>query len=70
LGAPIQKRPMLQRLGPMLKYGIDVASLCRAALTLHPIKSLLNINQYNFNAILHAPSGYMKTLDGEKSVQA
>ncbi|MBU1349448.1 hypothetical protein KJ781_05250 [Patescibacteria group bacterium] len=56
------ERAVFRWLGPVLKYFIDVASLCRVAFTRHPFKSLRNIRQYNFNTVLHRPSEYMKQL--------
>ena len=54
-------------IGPTLKHLIDIASLSRALLCRHPLRSLLNMKQYNFCAILHTPSAYMKKLESEKS---
>jgi surface carbohydrate biosynthesis protein len=61
-------RRVPRSLGPLIKYCIDVASLCRAALTRRPLMSLRNMYQYNFNAVLHSPSAYMKRLDHDSSV--
>lgn len=58
-------RISLHWLGPVVKYLIDVATLCRSILTRHPFKSLRNMRQYNFNAVLHSPSAYMKKLNSE-----
>lgn len=61
-------RRVFRRLGPILKYLIDVASLCRATLTRHPLRALLNMKQYNFCAVLHSPSAYMKRLEKDKTI--
>jgi surface carbohydrate biosynthesis protein len=60
------KKRALRSFGSVLKYLIDVASLCRAALTRHPIKALNNMKQYNFCAVLHRPSCYMKKLESRQ----
>lgn len=62
------ERTTYRWLGPVLKYLIDVASLCRAAFTRNPLKSLRNMYQYNFSAVLHRPSAYMKRIESEKLI--
>ena len=51
-------------LGPILKVLIDAAWLCRVALRPRPIKRLRILRQYDYNALLHGPSAYMKSLIG------
>jgi len=64
----LPERAVYRWLGPVLKYWIDVASLCRAALTRNALMSLRNMKQYNFSAVLHRPSAYMRKIEGEKSI--
>jgi surface carbohydrate biosynthesis protein len=63
----LTKRLTFRWLGPILKYLIDVAILGRVVLTRHPLKSLREMNQYNFNSALHRPSAYMKKIEKEKA---
>ena len=63
-GPPRQAQPWSSAtLGFALKALIDCASLCRIGLHRHPIRSFLNMWQYDYNSVLHRPNAYMKELE-------